>query len=98
MFKFIKYYYSKKSVTLIGNYSFSYCSNLINITIPDNVWTIVNNSFEYCSNLININILKSVTLIGNYIFYYCSNLLNINILKRVLHQLIIMNFLIVQIY
>ena len=44
------------TVTIIGNFAFSYCSNLASITIPNSVTGIRSNAFYYCNKLTNINV------------------------------------------
>ena len=65
---------SNVSVTVIGEYAFSGCGSLTNITIPDNVTSIGSYAFEYCSGLTSITIPDSVTSIGSFAFSGCSSL------------------------
>ena len=44
-------YIVPNSVTSIGNYAFSYCTSLTNLTIPGNVTTLGYETFYYCSSL-----------------------------------------------
>ena len=46
------------SVTKIGNYSFLFCSSLVNLEIPENVSMIGNGAFSNCTSLIKISINK----------------------------------------
>ena len=64
----------KKGVTTIGNYAFSECSNLTNISIPNSVTSIGSYAFSECGNLSSILIPNSVTSIENSAFERCSNL------------------------
>ena len=64
-------------VTSIGEWSFSYCSSLTNITIPNGVTSIGERAFSDCSSLTNITIPESVTSIGGRAFSDCSSLTNI---------------------
>lgn len=74
---------SLKSVIITGGNilygSFSGCSGLINITIPDSVTNIGNSAFSGCSGLSNIGIPDNVTSIGNAAFSNCSGLKSITI-------------------
>lgn len=54
------------TVTRIGDFAFSYCSNLANITIPSSVTSIGSGAFSYCRNL-NLTIPSSVTKVGSSI-------------------------------
>lgn len=58
----------------IGDRAFEYCSNLMNITIPDGIKTIGDSAFYNCTSLTNIIIPKSVTSIGKYAFQSCYSL------------------------
>ena len=84
-----------ESVTTIGKYAFSDCTNLITITIPTSVTTIGEYAFYECSNLTTITIPTSVTTIGKYAFSNCSNLTSIGIttdetnILEILHQSIV---------
>ena len=55
------------TITVIDRGAFAYCSNLIQITIPETVNTILGHAFER-SGLRNVIIPKSVTEIGAYAF------------------------------
>ena len=65
--------------TNIGNYAFSNCSGLTNITIPNSVTSIGDNAFSGCSGLTNITIPNSVTSIGDEAFRGCSRLTSLTI-------------------
>lgn len=66
-----------KSLTSIGNYTFSGCSGLTSINIPDGVTTIESSTFYSCSGLQSIVLPESVTTIGESAFQYCSSLSSI---------------------
>ena len=70
---------SDGSVTSIGKYAFTRCSNLSSITIPNSVTYIGDDAFSGCSNLSSITIPNSVTYIGDNAFSGCSNLSSITI-------------------
>ena len=65
---------SDGSVTSIGDYAFSGCQSLTNITIPDSVMSIGPSAFNGCSSLTSITIPDSVTSIGDGAFSGCSSL------------------------
>ena len=67
------------SVTIIGDYAFSYCSSLASITIPDSVTIIDVYAFYVCSSLTRITIPDSVTSIGDSAFSWCSSLTSVTI-------------------
>ncbi|MDD3267565.1 MAG: leucine-rich repeat protein, partial [Burkholderiales bacterium] len=57
-------YTISNSVTSIGDYAFSCCTNLKSITIPNSVTSIGKNAISRCSSLTSITIPNSVTSIG----------------------------------
>ena len=69
-----KSYNIPDSVTSVGWYAFSGCSNLTSITIPESVTEIGWYAFSGCTSLKSITIPNSVTSIGEYAFgYYYDN-------------------------
>lgn len=63
----------------IGEYAFSYCSNITSIKIGENVKEIGRSAFSNCDSLISINIPKSITNIADDTFYDCQSLTSITI-------------------
>jgi len=59
--------------------TFSICSNLSSIAIPNSVTSIGSSAFSGCTGLTSITIPNSVTSIGVGAFYNCSNLTSITI-------------------
>jgi len=70
-------------IDYIGNYTFSGCSKLESVTIPNMVTSIGNYAFEYCSGLTDVIFSESVTSIGKYAFYRCTGLESITIPEQV---------------
>lgn len=68
----------------IGNCTFSGCSELTNVTLPNTVTSIDGFAFKDCSGLTSISIPDSVTSIGEYAFSGCSGLTNVTIGKGVI--------------
>ena len=68
-----------KSVIIIGEWAFSYCTSLKEITIPDNVTSIGYWAFLACTSLKEITIPNSVKSIGNSTFSHCKSLTSITI-------------------
>ena len=67
------------AVTSIGEYAFSFHTNLTSATIPNTVTSIGNNAFAECRSSTSIAIPDSVISIGMYAFWGCSGLTNITI-------------------
>ena len=67
------------SVTTIGDYAFSYCSGLTNVTIPNSVTNIGGYAFSYCDRLTSVTIPDGVTSIDTGAFEYCNSLISISI-------------------
>lgn len=70
-------------ITSIGDYAFTGCSDLTEITIPDGVSSIGRDAFNYCKSLNYVKIPESVTAIGERAFYQCTNLAAIHITNLV---------------
>ena len=66
-----------EGTTSIGNYSFSDCSSLTSITIPNGVTSIGVQAFYNCSSLTSITIPNGVTIIQRQSFRDCTSLTNI---------------------
>ena len=66
-------------VTSIASGTFSGCSSLTSIAIPDSVTTIGRNAFFGCSSLTNITLGEGITSIGQSTFANCTSLTNITI-------------------
>ena len=62
------------NVTSIGDWVFSYLTNLTSISIPDSVTSIGNNAFDSCKSLTSVTIPDSVISIGYDAFYSCTSL------------------------
>lgn len=66
-------------VTRIGSSAFMWCTNLLNVNIPDSVTEIDSEAFYGCSRLPGITIPDSVTKIGVCAFFRCSCLASLTI-------------------
>ena len=71
------------TVTAIGNFAFSSCTYLRNVTIPQSVTSIGKGAFLSCHKLTNVTIPQSVTSIGGYAFEFCDELTNVTIPEKV---------------
>ncbi len=61
-------------VISIGSYAFSFCHNLVNVTIPNSTILIDDGAFFNCYSILGLIIPDSVTSIGRESFSYCYNL------------------------
>jgi len=68
-----------KTVTVIGDEAFWWCSNVTSVKIPNGVKKIGADTFSGCSGLKSVNIPDSVTTIGYQAFQYCDGLNKANI-------------------
>ena len=66
-------------VTSIGDFAFSHCSNLREITMPPGVTSIGDDAFNSCRNLQKITLPSGMTSIGDGAFSHCSNLREITL-------------------
>ena len=73
----------KYTVTGIGEFTFSGCSALREVTIPQSVTFIGKGAFLNCHKLTNVTIPQSVTSIGEYAFEFCYDLTNVTIPEKV---------------
>lgn len=67
------------NVTSIGDYAFSYCSGLTQLTIPDSVTSIGMRAFCHCENLTEVSIPNGVTSIEKATFEACYTLKHLTI-------------------
>jgi hypothetical protein len=66
-------------VTSIGDYAFSVCTSLANVTIPDSVTNIGDDAFNYCISVTHVTIGNGVSSIGKAAFVSCWNLTSVTI-------------------
>ncbi len=69
--------FAKSQLKRIGAASFSGCTGLMSITIPNSVKSIGSSAFSGCTGLTSITIPSSVTSIGEDAFYSCDNLASV---------------------
>jgi hypothetical protein len=65
------------NVTSIGSTAFSWCANLVSVTIPSTVTSIGNGAFWYNTSLTSVTIPGSVASIRNYAFSGCNSLASV---------------------
>ena len=71
------------SVTTIGSWAFSGCTNLTSVVIPSSVTHIGYDAFYNCRSLTSVEIPNSVTKIGSSAFSGCTSLTSIEIPRSV---------------
>ena len=59
------------AVSEIGDYTFSNCSTLTAVTLPDGLTSIARGAFGGCSSLTAVALPDSLTSIGDGAFYGC---------------------------
>ena len=67
------------SVSSIGNYAFSGCTNLTSVTIPTSVTYIGGSVFQDCTNLTDVTIPNGITRIEGSTFFGCSSLSSVTL-------------------
>ena len=72
-------YITTDPLETIPSRTFSGCTALTNVEIPNTVTSIGDNAFNSCSGLTSVTIPDSVISIGNYAFRSCSGLTNVTI-------------------
>ena len=65
------------AVTGIGDFAFSYCEDLISVTIPDSITSIGDCAFMGCTGLVSVILPDGLTSIGWATFNACSSLTNV---------------------
>ena len=65
---------AKYIITEIGENAFSYCPDLLSVSIPNTVTQIGDNAFTTCEQLTSMLIPRSITKIGHEAFTFCTNL------------------------
>ena len=66
-------------VTSISQRTFSGCTSLGSIDLPNTLTNIGDYAFSSCSGLTNITIPSGVTSVGNYVFEYCKGFTSVTI-------------------
>ncbi len=75
----VKEYVIPSSVTLIADWAFSHCNNLISISIPEGVTSIADGTFVGCESLSSVKFPKTLRSIGESAFlgYNCLTVITI---------------------
>ena len=75
----ITYEDKEYTVTSIGSSTFSFCSSLTSVVMPNTVTSIGGSAFERCSNLSSVTMSSKLESIGHSAFVQCSSLTSITI-------------------
>lgn len=67
------------TVTVIGEYAFSNCNNISNITLTDYVVSVEAHAFENCTKITSIDIGNDAEYVGDYAFSGCTLLKSIDL-------------------
>ncbi len=66
-----------EGVRNIGDYAFSYCDSLTEITIPNSVYNVGERAFYACEDLTAVSVGNGTKQIGAYAFANCSSLVDL---------------------
>lgn len=69
--------YNGLPITVIGESSFAYCSELTKIILPEKLTAIRRGAFSYCSNLMTITLPAKLTDLNYFAFYGSAKLVEI---------------------
>ena len=69
----------REGVTSLGTYSFRYCNNLTDITLPTSIRDMEDSAFYGCRSLKSITIPEGVTSTGSYTFKFCTGLSSVTL-------------------
>jgi hypothetical protein len=72
-------------VTGIGEWAFSFCTNLTSVIVPRSVTSIGNWAFLHCSSLTSLTLPEGITSIGLWAFQECVGLTNAAVPNSVRH-------------
>lgn len=73
----------EENVTTVGDFAFTYCKEISDLTLGNSIVCIGDHSFAFCDALINVDIPDSVTTIKQLAFYNSKNLSSVKIGKEV---------------
>ena len=68
-----------EGVTRLGNYAFSGCGNLTNVSLPSSLTELGDEAFRACHSLRRITIPNGVTRLGDRAFFACSGLTEVRL-------------------
>lgn len=72
-----------QSIKTIGAYAFSYCQNLVKVTLPSELKKIENGTFCGCIKLQSIQLPSTVSSIGKWAFKGCAEITEIKIPTKI---------------
>ena len=70
--------YKGLPVTSLADYAFSWCDDVVSITLQDSVTSIGSYAFRNCTSLVSIDIPSSLVTIGDNAFLSCESLNTVN--------------------
>ena len=75
-------YLIPSSVTCIGSQAFSYCADLVSITLPEGVTSIEWGAYYNCTKLQSVEIPSSISSIDDFAFCGCSSLASVKVWRE----------------